>query len=89
MAYKDILVYLDPTPASAARLELALKIAAVEGAYVTGVDASTDEAFTSDWREAATGIEVAFAAAERFCLRVFQRSCGRAPEQAATTTRPD
>ena len=63
MGYKDILVYLDPTPASARRLDLALKLAAVEGAYVTGVDVSTDEAFAGDWREAATGIEGAFAAA--------------------------
>ena len=63
MGYKDLLVYLDPTPASAARLDLALKLAVAEGAYVTGVDASTDEAFADDWRAAAAGIETAFAAA--------------------------
>jgi nucleotide-binding universal stress UspA family protein len=45
------------------RLEVAMQIAAVYGAYVTGVDASTDEAFLGDWREAATGVESAFQAA--------------------------
>jgi nucleotide-binding universal stress UspA family protein len=63
MGYKDILVYLDPTPASKARLDVAMQIAAVDGAYVTGVDASSDEAFLGDWREAATGIEGGFQAA--------------------------
>lgn len=63
MGYKDILVYLDPTPASQVRLEMAMKIAVAGGGYVTGVDASTDEAFLGDWREAATGIESAFEAA--------------------------
>ncbi len=60
MGYKDILVYLDPTPASAVRLAVALRIAALEGAYVTGVDATSDEAFLGDWRDAATQIEGAF-----------------------------
>lgn len=63
MGYKDILVYLDPTPASATRLALALQIAVVDGAHLTGVDASTDEAFLGDWREAATNIESGFEAA--------------------------
>lgn len=63
MSYKDILVYLDPTPASASRLDIALQIAVVDGAHVTGVDASTDEAFLDDWRDAATNIESAFQAA--------------------------
>jgi nucleotide-binding universal stress UspA family protein len=60
VSYKDILVYLDPTSASAARLEIALRIARQEGAYITAVDASTDEAFLGDWREAATSIEGGF-----------------------------
>lgn len=63
MGYRDILVYLDPTSASAARLEIALRIAQAEGAYITGVDASTDDAFLGDWREAAAGIEGSFHAA--------------------------
>jgi nucleotide-binding universal stress UspA family protein len=63
MSYKDILVYLDPTPASQVRLELAMQIAAAEGAYVTALDATTDEAFLTGWREAAVGIEERFAAA--------------------------
>ena len=60
MSYKDILVYLDPTSASTARLDMALRIATEEGAFLTGVDASTDDAFLGDWREAATGIEAGF-----------------------------
>jgi len=63
MSYKDILVYLDPTSASTARLDTALRIARSEGAYLTGCDASTDDAFLGDWREAATGIEGGFHAA--------------------------
>ena len=63
MGYKDILVYLDPTPASQIRLDIAMEAAVVDGAYVTAVDASTDESFAGDWREAATGIEMAFHAA--------------------------
>jgi nucleotide-binding universal stress UspA family protein len=63
MGYKDILVYLDPTSASQVRLDMAMQIAVVDGAYVTGVDASTDEAFLGDWREAATRIETGFEAA--------------------------
>ena len=63
MGYKDILVYLDPTPASAARLDVGLDLAAGEGARLIGVDATTDDAFLGDWREAATGIEPAFEAA--------------------------
>jgi len=65
MDYKDILVYLDPTAASQTRLDVAMQIAVVEGAYVTGVDASTDEAFVGDFFEAATGVESAFHAALR------------------------
>ena len=63
MGYKDVLVYLDPTPASTARLNIALQIAVVDGAHVTGVDASTDDAFLGDWREAAVAIETGFLAA--------------------------
>ena len=63
MTYKDILVYLDPTSASAARLDIALRIAKEEGAFLTGVDASTEDAFLGDWREAAVAIEDGFHAA--------------------------
>jgi nucleotide-binding universal stress UspA family protein len=40
-----------------------MQIAVVDGAYVTGVDATTDEAFLGDWREAATNVESGFQAA--------------------------
>jgi len=63
MGYKDILVYLDPTLSSRARLDIAMQIAVAEGAHVTGVDASTDEAFVGDWRDAAMTIESDFQAA--------------------------
>jgi nucleotide-binding universal stress UspA family protein len=62
MGYKDILVYLDPTSASAKRCEIAMRLARLEGAYVIGVDASTDDALLGDWREAATSIENDFQA---------------------------
>jgi nucleotide-binding universal stress UspA family protein len=60
MGYKDILVYLDPTPSSAARLQIALDLAVAEGARLIGVDAATDEAFLGEWRGAATEIEPEF-----------------------------
>jgi nucleotide-binding universal stress UspA family protein len=60
MGYKDILVYLDPTPASAARLDVALQIAAIDGGYVTAIDASADAAFLGEYRDAATRIEAGF-----------------------------
>jgi nucleotide-binding universal stress UspA family protein len=43
MAYKDILVYLDPTAESVERLRLAVDLAKTHGARLTGVDASAME----------------------------------------------
>jgi len=45
MAYKDILVYLDPTNAAQDRLRLAIAMAQAHGARLTGVDASSEAAF--------------------------------------------
>jgi nucleotide-binding universal stress UspA family protein len=63
MSYRDILVYLDPTSSSATRLDVALRIARAEDAHLTGIDASTDDAFLGEWREAATGVEGGFRSA--------------------------
>ena len=44
MAYKDILVYLDPTAESLGRLRFAADLAKAQGARLVGVDVSTLEA---------------------------------------------
>jgi nucleotide-binding universal stress UspA family protein len=56
MAYKDLLVYLDPTPASEARLRVATEIAKTHGARLVGVDACTDDAFLGEWGKSAVAI---------------------------------
>lgn len=56
MGYKDILVYLDPTPASDERLRLAVALAKREGARLLGVDASSQDAFLGAWRDQAVRI---------------------------------
>jgi nucleotide-binding universal stress UspA family protein len=60
MAYKDILVYLDPTTASRDRLELATSLAAKHGARLIGVDASSNEAFLGVWADRAVRIGSSF-----------------------------
>jgi nucleotide-binding universal stress UspA family protein len=47
--YRDILVLLDPSPDSDARLVLAAKLAAIHGARLTGVDVSAGRAFEPEW----------------------------------------
>ena len=44
MAYKDILVYLDPTAESVERLRFAVDLAKAHGARLIGVDVSAPEA---------------------------------------------
>ena len=56
MSFRDILVYLDPTPASEIRLEVAIGLARTHGARIIGVDASTDAAFLGVWSK--TAIEI-------------------------------
>ena len=53
MSYKDILVYLDPTPACDDRLGAAIDLARTFGARLLGADASSDAAFTGEWRDRA------------------------------------
>ncbi len=65
MGYKDVLVYLDPTPASEIRLAAAVELAKAHGARLIGVDASTDAAFAGQWAAAATQIENGFEQALR------------------------
>ena len=58
MAYKDILVYLDPSAETAERLRSAINLAKIQGAArLIGVDASTPDAMsaaTQDLFEEAT-----------------------------------
>ena len=60
MAYKDILVYLDPTPACEARLGAAVALARSHGARLWGVDVSSDEAFLGEWSSVALRLGARF-----------------------------
>ncbi len=72
MAYKDVLVYLDPTAESAERLRFAVDLAKAQGARLIGVDISAPEAerlevtqqtFDDTTREA--GVKAVFVPAEK------------------------
>jgi nucleotide-binding universal stress UspA family protein len=63
MAYKDILVYLDPTPSSEDRLRVAIGLAKAHAARLIAVDASSDEAFLGLWGKRALQIEPTFSEA--------------------------
>ncbi|MGD0640728.1 MAG: universal stress protein [Roseiarcus sp.] len=63
MAYKDILVYLDPTNDSRERLRLAVAMAGAHGARLTGVDASSEAAFVGAWGDRALHVGPEFEAA--------------------------
>jgi nucleotide-binding universal stress UspA family protein len=53
MAYKDILVCLDPTPASDERVKLAIALAKAHRARLLGLDVTSEAAFHPPWRERA------------------------------------
>jgi nucleotide-binding universal stress UspA family protein len=53
MAYKDILVYLDPTVETVERIRLAVSLAKTHGARLIGVDVSAPTADQADEAEAA------------------------------------
>jgi nucleotide-binding universal stress UspA family protein len=63
MAYKDILVYLDPTSAAQDRLRLAVAMAQAHGARLTGVDGSSEAALGGAWGDWASRIGPEFEAA--------------------------
>jgi len=63
MAYKDILVYVDPSADAAARMRLAADLAKAHGARLIGVDASDESALVGAWGDRALQIRPAFEAA--------------------------
>ena len=63
MAYKDILVYLDPGADATGRLRLAVQLAKTHGARLIGVDASDESALVGGWGDRALHIRPAFEAA--------------------------
>ncbi len=65
MAYKDILVYLDPSADAADRLHLAVDLAKTHGARLIGVDASDESALVGAWGDRALQIRPDFEAAIR------------------------
>ncbi len=60
MDYKDILVFLDVTPGTPARLELAVSLCRQFNARLMGVDISTSAAFDGEWKEKALTLEAMF-----------------------------
>jgi len=59
--YKDILVYLDPSPDSETRLKVAVGLARLHGARLVGLDACAPAAFESGWFDRATALPDVFA----------------------------
>lgn len=60
MDYKDIVVFLDASPDTEARLDLAVSLAQANGARLLGVDVSPPSAFEGRWREQATMLQDTF-----------------------------
>ena len=56
MAYKEILVYLDPSSDSDVRLDFAIQLAAAHGARLIGVDACSDAAYRGELRDRAVSV---------------------------------
>jgi nucleotide-binding universal stress UspA family protein len=65
MAYKDILIYLDPSPGAEDRLRFAAGLAQTHMARLIGVDASSNEAFLGASADRAIQIGDRFAEATR------------------------
>ena len=65
MAYKDILIYLDASPGADDRLRLAAELGQTHLARLTGVDASSNDAFLGASAERAIQISDRFAEAVR------------------------
>jgi hypothetical protein len=63
MSFRDILVFLDATDDSKARLKLAMELASAHGARLTGIDASSEDAFVGQWRDRAVALQGDFEAA--------------------------
>ena len=63
MAYKDIMVYLDPTADAPERLRLAVAMAKAHGARLIGVEASSSAAFVGPWGDRALRVGPEFEAA--------------------------
>jgi nucleotide-binding universal stress UspA family protein len=63
--YKDIIVLLDPSPDTDARLRLAVKLASLHGARLIGMDVCSNRAFETDWMERATALPDLFYEATR------------------------
>jgi nucleotide-binding universal stress UspA family protein len=65
VAYKEIIVYLDPTPDTEHRLKLAIDLARSNEARLIGVDACSEAAFEGQWLEKAAGLADVFESAIR------------------------
>ncbi|MDG4884475.1 universal stress protein [Mesorhizobium sp. WSM4884] len=63
MSYKDILIFLDGSTDSNARMEFAFSLAQAHGARLTGVDVDAAAAFEGEWAERAKSLAETFHAA--------------------------
>ena len=83
MAYKEILVYLDPSSDSDVRLDFAIQLALAHGARLIGVDACSDAAYKGELRERAIGLADNFDAKTRLAgARGVFRGADRAGKHA-------
>lgn len=60
MAYKEIVVYLDPASDMEHRLDFAVGLAASQGARLVGLDVCSDAAFQGAWRDRAVTLSDLF-----------------------------
>lgn len=60
MGYKDIVVFLDPTPDTPGRLNVALSLASAHEARLLGVDVTAASAFEGPLHDAAVGLQDLF-----------------------------
>lgn len=63
--YKDILVYLDPTPDAETRLKVAVDMARLHGARLLGLEACAPAAFEKGWFDRTTNLPDVFEQATR------------------------
>jgi nucleotide-binding universal stress UspA family protein len=58
--YKDVLVYLDPSPDAEVRLKVATALARLHSARLTGMEACAPAAFEGEWLDRATSLPEMF-----------------------------
>jgi len=83
IGYKEIIVYLDPTPDTDVRLKVAVDLARLHGARLIGVDACSEAAFEGQWLDKAAGVGDVFdTAIQKAGVKGAYRSADRTSKRA-------